>query len=88
VCALREFPILGVRTNIEFLVRTLEHPRFRAGDFDTGWLDAEGGSLAAADSLDVPEHVQAAVGAYESESQAEAQPARPDPWQSLREWRT
>ena len=31
VCALREFPILGVRTNIAFLLRVLEHPRFLAG---------------------------------------------------------
>ncbi len=90
VCALREFPILGVRTNIEFLVGVLEHPRFRAGDFDTGWLDAEGASLAAAspDRAAVPEHVQAAIGAYESELPGEAQADRPDPWQSLREWRT
>ena len=26
------FPILGIRTNIPFLLRVLEHPRFRAGD--------------------------------------------------------
>ncbi len=30
--ALRAFPILGIRTNIPFLLRVLEHPRFRAGD--------------------------------------------------------
>src|SRR5262245_34799284 len=46
VCALREFPILGVRTNTGFLLSILEHPRFRAGDIDTGWLDAEGASFA------------------------------------------
>jgi acetyl/propionyl-CoA carboxylase alpha subunit len=40
VCALREYPILGVRTNIPFLIRVLDHPRFRAGDVDTGFLDA------------------------------------------------
>jgi acetyl/propionyl-CoA carboxylase alpha subunit len=89
VCALREFPILGIHTNIEFLVGILEHPRFRAGDLETGWLDAEGASLVPPGPTEVPGHVQAAITAYESESesQAEASPARPDPWQSLREWR-
>ena len=41
VAALRDYPILGVRTNIPFLIAVLEHPRFRAGDVDTGFLDRE-----------------------------------------------
>jgi acetyl/propionyl-CoA carboxylase alpha subunit len=87
--ALREFPILGVHTNIEFLLRILDHPRFRSGDIDTGWLDADGTSLAAAAPGDVPAHVRAAVDAYESETEPSgpADAAQPDPWQSLREWR-
>ena len=32
-------PILGIRTNIPFLLRILEHPRFRSGTIDTGFLD-------------------------------------------------
>ena len=39
VAALRQFPILGVRTNVAFLIRTLEHPAFRAGDLHTGFVD-------------------------------------------------
>ena len=35
-------------TNIPFLLRILEHPRFRAGDVDTGFLDREGATLASA----------------------------------------
>jgi acetyl/propionyl-CoA carboxylase alpha subunit len=87
VCALREFPILGVPTNVEFLLRVLEHPRFHAADVDTGFLDAEGSSLAAPEAGVVPGHVQAAVAAYESELRAEARPSPLDPWQSLGEWR-
>jgi acetyl/propionyl-CoA carboxylase alpha subunit len=49
VAALREFPILGVRTNVAFLMRTLEHPAFRAGDLHTGFVDEH-----AADLLDAP----------------------------------
>jgi acetyl/propionyl-CoA carboxylase alpha subunit len=87
MCALREFPILGVHTNIEFLLRVLDHPRFRAGDVDTGFLDAEGAALAASGPVEIPNAVQTAIAAHESESPQETQPARPDPWQSLREWR-
>ncbi len=42
--ALRVFPILGVRTNIPFLVRVLEHPRSATARIDTGFLDREGAS--------------------------------------------
>jgi acetyl-CoA carboxylase biotin carboxylase subunit len=44
--ALRAFPILGVRTNVPFLLRVLEHDRFEAGRMDTGFLDRECASLA------------------------------------------
>jgi acetyl-CoA carboxylase biotin carboxylase subunit len=39
--ALRRFPILGVRTNIPFLLRVLSHPRFKTNEIDTGFLEAE-----------------------------------------------
>ena len=86
-CALREFPILGIHTNIEFLLRILDHPRFRAGEIDTGFLDAEGASLAATAVSETPAYVRAAVSAHESESQSHQSETRPDPWQSVGEWR-
>jgi acetyl/propionyl-CoA carboxylase alpha subunit len=39
--ALMDFHVLGVPTNIEFLIEVLEHPEFKAGRFDTGFLDRE-----------------------------------------------
>ena len=39
IAALRAYPVLGMRTNIPFLLRVLEHPAFRAGTIDTGFLD-------------------------------------------------
>ena len=87
MCALREFPILGVHTNIEFLLRILDHPRFHAGDGDTGFLDAEGAALAVSSPVEIPNAVQAAIAAHESEPGPETPPSRPDPWQSLNEWR-
>ena len=37
--ALREFRIRGVRTNIPFLENVVNHPRFRAGEVTTSFLD-------------------------------------------------
>jgi acetyl/propionyl-CoA carboxylase alpha subunit len=45
--ALREYAILGIRTNIPFLLQILEHPTFANASIDTGFLDREGGALAA-----------------------------------------
>jgi len=59
--ALRAYPILGIRTNIPFLLRILDHPRFRAGEIDTGFLDGEGASIADAPDIDVPPFVSAAL---------------------------
>jgi acetyl-CoA carboxylase biotin carboxylase subunit len=91
VCALRAFPILGVQTNIPFLLRILEHPRFRAGEIDTGFLDHEGASLAAAASAEMPEAVRAALDAF-SIAQPSALSPLPsavsrDPWEALTSWR-
>jgi 3-methylcrotonyl-CoA carboxylase alpha subunit len=47
VTALREFAVLGIRTNIPFLIAVLQHPRFVAGTIDTGWLDNEADALRA-----------------------------------------
>lgn len=35
---LDEFVVEGVRTNLPFLRRILNHPDFRSGDFDTGFV--------------------------------------------------
>jgi acetyl/propionyl-CoA carboxylase alpha subunit len=39
--ALMDFHVLGVSTNIAFLLDVLEHPGFRAGSMDTGFLERE-----------------------------------------------
>lgn len=41
--ALRDFHILGVKTNIGYLLDVLAHPDFRAGNIDTGFLAREMG---------------------------------------------
>jgi acetyl-CoA carboxylase biotin carboxylase subunit len=102
IAALRTFPILGIRTNIPFLRDVLEHPKFVAGEVDTGFLDGEGASLAAVADVDVPPFVRAVIDYHrvksqESKVQGRSSPAdsrlltldsvASDPWARLKEWR-
>jgi acetyl-CoA carboxylase biotin carboxylase subunit len=84
--ALRDFPILGVPTNIPFLVDVLEHPRFIAGEVDTRFLDTEADSLIERGKVPVPDFVLAAAGSGEDESGHEGR-AQWDPWHRLGAWR-
>jgi acetyl-CoA carboxylase biotin carboxylase subunit len=97
--ALRQYAILGVRTNVPFLLRILEHPRFAAGAVDTGFLDGEGASLVQTPLEELPRFVAAAVRAYDDSLAAPGGQARAphggptaraawDPWWTLRRWRT
>jgi acetyl-CoA carboxylase biotin carboxylase subunit len=91
--ALRRYHVLGVRTNIPFLIALLEHPRFVEGTIDTGFLDREGESLRERLDGDLPPAALAAAAAHRrSRSASNAQaPAREeaaaDPFVSLGEWR-
>jgi acetyl/propionyl-CoA carboxylase alpha subunit len=81
IAALRAYPVLGVRTNISFLLRVLEHPDFRAARIDTGFLDREG--LQRAHPSAVPAFVQAALSAHASHRvEARGAAADYDPWTS------
>jgi 3-methylcrotonyl-CoA carboxylase alpha subunit len=59
--ALRHYVILGIRTNIPFLLAILRHPAFAAGDVDTSFLDRERDSLLPADSDPVSDAAFAAA---------------------------
>ena len=91
IAALRDFPILGVHTNIPFLLRILEHPRFRAGDVDTAFLDSDGASLAEAGTPEPPAFVLAAMAAADGSADSPAGTVEPrrawDPWRQLPGWR-
>jgi propionyl-CoA carboxylase alpha chain/3-methylcrotonyl-CoA carboxylase alpha subunit/acetyl-CoA/propionyl-CoA carboxylase biotin carboxyl carrier protein len=43
--ALQQLVLLGVTTNIDFLVALLRHPDFASGDFDTGFVQQRAGEL-------------------------------------------
>jgi acetyl-CoA carboxylase biotin carboxylase subunit len=93
--ALRDFPILGIRTNVPFLLRILDDARFRSGDVDTTFLDtsfhAGGSSPADTAPADPPDFVLAAMAAVDDPADTGVQDGEPrrawDPWQQLRDWR-
>jgi 3-methylcrotonyl-CoA carboxylase alpha subunit len=91
VAALRQYPILGVRTNISFLINVLDHPNFRAADVDTGFLDREGSTLAEPQTDGPPAFLRDALAHLESGVRAGADRLEPgasdDPWVHLRDWR-
>jgi acetyl-CoA carboxylase biotin carboxylase subunit len=88
VAALRAFPVLGVRTNIAFLIHLLQHPAFAAGDVHTDFIDAHLGELVRAPGPST--HVLAAAAfaraAKGAARLATASSVRADPWGDLRGW--
>jgi acetyl-CoA/propionyl-CoA carboxylase biotin carboxyl carrier protein len=86
--ALRSYPILGVRTNMPFLIALLEHPAFISGDVDTGFVDAERSALVAHLGGHPPPEAVAVAHAGDARSPYPS-PAivGPDPWTTLTGWR-
>jgi acetyl-CoA carboxylase biotin carboxylase subunit len=83
MAALRRYPVLGVRTNVSFLLGILDHPDFRAGTIDTGFLDRELSRLAEPPS-ELPPVVRAAIGAHHATASTRPASAGLDPWDGLR----
>jgi acetyl-CoA carboxylase biotin carboxylase subunit len=85
--ALRSFPILGIRTNVSFLLALLNDERVRRGATHTGFVDEVLDELITA-----PEPpLEAIVAAARLRSDAPRRTAGPvepsvDPWASLRGW--
>jgi acetyl-CoA carboxylase biotin carboxylase subunit len=87
--ALRDFPILGVRTNVAFLIKVLEHPAFRAGRVHTGFVDEHLASLLeapapSAAALAAAAFVRAAPRPAAGAGGQSASAA--DPWSDLTGW--
>jgi 3-methylcrotonyl-CoA carboxylase alpha subunit len=90
--ALRAFPILGVRTNVAFLLNVIRHPAFASGDLHTGFVDEH-----LADLLETPEPselVRAAAAftrdqpapAASSDTPTTTRRTTSDPWGDLTGW--
>ncbi len=91
--ALRAFPILGIRTNVPFLLDVLGDPRFRHGNIHTRFLDEEADRLIdASRAVPPPDEAFAAAVVLPAGpnttpgSEASADAPR-DPWGMLHGWR-
>jgi acetyl-CoA carboxylase biotin carboxylase subunit len=91
LAALRRYAVLGIRTNIPFLVRLIDHPGFRSGAIDTGFVDRHLEDLLAPPARDVARLAAAAAASCQAPpgrtSAPAARPAPPDPWSDLHGWR-
>jgi acetyl-CoA carboxylase biotin carboxylase subunit len=87
--ALKNYPVLGIRTNIPYLVRLLDHPRFVAGDVHTGIVEELQSELTTDEPLP-PEALAAAAfaaaGRPTPDAAASAARVAADPWITLQRW--
>jgi acetyl-CoA carboxylase biotin carboxylase subunit len=87
--ALRAFPILGIRTNLPFLLRLVADPRVRAGATHTAFIDSELASRQpGAEAVPPIEALAAAahVHARQTRRPAASGEAAPDPWGTIHRW--
>jgi acetyl/propionyl-CoA carboxylase alpha subunit len=84
IAALRQFPILGIRTNIPYLIRILDQPRFIAGDIDTHFLETERDTLRAPSDRLIDEINAVAAAAETASAPGSGGSTAADPWQTLR----
>jgi acetyl-CoA carboxylase biotin carboxylase subunit len=88
LAALRHFPVLGIRTNIPFLIRLLEHPDMRSGNIHTRFIEDH-----ATDLLNAVEPPIEAFAAAAAAQLGDSSPAIPDrrtpsfdPWAAIQRW--
>jgi acetyl-CoA carboxylase biotin carboxylase subunit len=87
--ALRRFPILGIRTNIPFLIRLLDDEAFRQGRVDTGYVDRELERLTPAEAATNEAVAAAAMASPAMEAgmlNSSARASGLDPWSTLGGW--
>ncbi len=91
IAALRDYAILGIRTNIAFLIQLLEHDVFVDAKIDTRFLDRESAHIADM----IPRELPDAVKRFAQQHAAPGTSSTPgtlgtvgtDPFSSLRGWR-
>jgi acetyl-CoA carboxylase biotin carboxylase subunit len=86
--ALAAYPVLGIRTNVPFLIRLLAHPAFRAGTTHIAFVESHLPELVRTDPAP-PEALAAAAVASAMEHASQGAPQVPmlaDPWSTMRRW--
>ncbi|MGH9447834.1 MAG: acetyl-CoA carboxylase biotin carboxylase subunit, partial [Terriglobia bacterium] len=86
--ALGEYEITGIKTNLAFFRRVLDHPKFIEGEFDTGFIDrmlAEG--LAGENGATLEERYAAVVAAVLQDAESEPHPSSDPPTLDGANWK-
>jgi acetyl-CoA carboxylase biotin carboxylase subunit len=89
VAALRRYIVLGIRTNVPFLLNILESPEFVSGEVHTGFLDAEGIGLRELPAIELPAAALAAAAYHQETARAPhgtGATRAADPFESIRGW--
>ena len=84
--ALRTFPILGIRTNLTFLIAVLEHPRFADGNFGTGFIDDHLSDLVASTPPPLEAVAAAALAGDRTSSSSVTSGPDVEPWERIGAW--
>jgi acetyl-CoA carboxylase biotin carboxylase subunit len=89
--ALRAFPVLGIRTNVPFLIRLLDHPDVRAGRLHTGFIDQHLDELIArretpAEAIAAAARLRQGFGGQAPIPVVGSSAGAVDPWTSIQEW--
>lgn len=82
--ALRDFPVLGIRTNIPFLLRILAQTAYRTGDLHTGFIDEHLDALVP--GADVPPEALAAAADAGTPQKPGGSSGASHPWTTLSGW--
>ena len=86
VSALRNYPVLGTRTNIPFLIRLLDLAAFRDAHLHTGLIEEHLPELIHSDAVPPEAIVAAAFATARTTARAGTTVADVDPWSTLRRW--
>jgi len=87
ISALRAFPVLGIRTNVPFLIRLLNHPEIRAGRLHTRFIEENASELLSSPDPPLEALAAAAVATVPPGlSISDSATAPPDPWGTIRAW--
>jgi acetyl/propionyl-CoA carboxylase alpha subunit len=88
--ALRRYIVLGVRTNIPFLIEILRHPCFQAGEIDTNFLDRTAAELLGRPAEPLPDAARAALAFHDAHAVRPGTrlsgTAVADPFETVRGW--
>jgi len=90
--ALADFPILGIRTNIEFLHKIITHPEFASGNLDTGFIERNLPNWSPSADTECNQRALIAAALYNSlninrKSDLISVQTIPSPWELLGDWR-